>query len=267
MEHEMRTAICYYSGSGNTKLACKYLARRLDAECDLFDITRDDASDLSAYDVVGFAASSDFGGMPKAFESFLAAIAPQPDKPAFVLATYGFACGRVLSDMAERVSARGFRVVGGLKLHMPESYPPMRVAGLTFDRHPGARELRNFDAFAEELQGALGALAGGERPAARQVRLGLIDGLRPASPRTSARDDMGEKFVDAELCTECGTCAKQCVYGAIVLDPIPVFDMSACFGCWRCYNQCPQHAIYTKRFRGGPYYSRPSGHARGVLGG
>lgn len=109
----MRTAICYYSGSGNTKLACEYLARRIDAECDLFDVTRYDAPDLSAYNVVGFAASSDFGGMPKTFESFLAEIPPQPDKPAFVLATYGFACGRVLSDLAEKASARGFRVISG----------------------------------------------------------------------------------------------------------------------------------------------------------
>jgi len=266
MEHGMRTAICYYSGSGNTRLACEYLARRLGTECDLHDITRDDASDLSAYDVVGFAASSDFGGMPKAFESFLAAIPPQSDKPAFVLATYGFACGRVLSDLAEQASARGFQVIGGHKLHMPESYPPMRATGLTFDRHPGTRELRGFDAFAEELRSALGTLSRGETPVAQPVSLGLIDGLRPASPRTSARDDMGEKFVDAELCTECGTCAKQCVYGAIVLDPKPIFDMSECFGCWRCYNQCPQHAIYTKKFRGGPFYGRPSEYARGVLG-
>jgi len=263
----MRTAICYYSGSGNTKLACGYLARRLDTECDLIDVTRDDAPDLAGYDIVGFAASSDFGGMPRAFESFLAATASQPDKPAFVLATYGFACGRILRDLAEEASARGFRVIGGHKLHMPESYPPMRVTGLTFDRHPSTRELRGLDAFADELRAVLSPLAREENPAARPVRLGLIDSLRPASPRTSARDDMGEKFVDAELCTECGTCAEQCPYGAIVLDPKPVFDMSACFGCWRCYNQCPQHAIYTKKFRGGPYYARPSEHVRSVLGG
>ena len=258
----MRAAICYYSGSGNTKLACEYLARRLDTECDLIDITRDDTAGLSMYDVVGLAASSDFGGMPKAFESFLAAIPPQAERPAFVLATYGFACGRVLSDLSAQASARGFRVIGGHRLHMPESYPPMRSLGLTFDRQPGAKELRRFDAFAEELRGAL---ARGEKPEARTVRPGLLDRLRPASARTTARNDMGEKFVDAELCTECGTCAKRCPYGAIVLDPMPIFDMSGCYGCWRCYNQCPQHAIYTKKFRGGPYYASPSEHARATL--
>lgn len=37
----MRGVICYYSGSGNTKLACRYIAKRLkQIQVDLFDITK-----------------------------------------------------------------------------------------------------------------------------------------------------------------------------------------------------------------------------------
>jgi len=34
--------ICYYSGSGNTKLACEYMAKKLsNIEFDFFDIAKD----------------------------------------------------------------------------------------------------------------------------------------------------------------------------------------------------------------------------------
>ena len=51
-------------------------------------------------------------------------------------------------------------------------------------------------------------------------------------------------------CIECGLCVQQSPYGAIRLDPRPVFDEEACYGCWRCYHRCPEHAIYTAKFRG-----------------
>jgi MinD superfamily P-loop ATPase len=91
-----------------------------------------------------------------------------------------------------------------------------------------------------------------------RIRLGVVNSLLPERSRTTARADMGEKSVDVALCTECGTCASGCPYGAIRLDPKPVFDSTACYGCWRCYNRCPSNAIYTPKFRGGPYYPSAS---------
>ena len=74
--------------------------------------------------------------------------------------------------------------------------------------------------------------------------------------RTMARKDMGEKFVDESLCTECGICEKGCPYNAIVLAPKPQFDMEKCYGCWYCYNHCPEKAIYTKKYRGVGHYPK-----------
>ena len=64
------------------------------------------------------------------------------------------------------------------------------------------------------------------------------------------------KFVDESLCTECGICEKGCPYNAIILAPKPQFDMDKCYGCWRCYNKCPELAIYTKKFRGVGHYPK-----------
>ena len=261
----MRGVICYYSGSGNTKLACEYLAARVGSDFDLVDVITRDTIDLAPYDVICLAASTDFGGMPQRFETFLAELPPQAGKPAFVFNTYGLRSGRTLSDLAEQAAARGFAVVAGHSMRMPENYPPMIALRLAFADQPRPAVMREFDAFIGELGEVLGRCERGEAVEPLRVRLGLLTRMSKTRPRTTARDDMGEKSVDADLCTECGICEQRCPYGAIALAPKPVFDMGACRGCWRCYSQCPQHAIYTAKFRGGPYYPRPPEHARETL--
>ena len=261
----MRGVICYYSGSGNTKLACEYVGARLGIEFDLVDVIAEDAVDLSPYDAVGLAAPTDFGGLPHRFETFLAQLPPQGGRLAFVLNTYGFASGRTLRDLAEQTAARGLTVIGGYSLHMPEDYPPMIAIGLSFADQPKPAVMRSFDAFIAEMDGVLGEARRGVNVGPRPVRFGLLGRLSPHRDRELARRDMGEKLIDAELCIQCGTCAERCPYGAILLSPGPVFDMARCYGCWRCYNQCPQHAIYTAKFRGGPFYPRPTEPARKAL--
>jgi ferredoxin len=261
----MRGVVCYYSGSGNTKLVCEHLAATAGIDFDLVDVIRDGTVDLAPYDVVGLAASTDFWGMPQYFETFLEGLPPQQGKPAFVINTFGLASGRTLRDMAELAASRGLTVLGGHSVRMPESYPPMIAVRMGFPDQPSRTVMGKFESFIGELSSMIGDLQRGERVEPRRVRIGLLGALAPSRARTTARTDMGDKSVDADLCTECGICEQRCPYGAITLSPKPIFDMAKCCGCWRCYNQCPQHAIYTAKFRGGPYYATPSEHARETL--
>lgn len=80
----------------------------------------------------------------------------------------------------------------------------------------------------------------------------------PSLSRESARKDMGEKFVDETAYDECGRCERGCPYGAIELGLKPQFDMSKCYGCWSCYNQCPNHAIYTEKYQKVGHYPKPN---------
>ena len=67
----MKGIICYYSGSGNTKLASEYIAEKLkNADFSTCNIVRNEIPDLSKYDIVGFATFTDFGDVPKYFYSF-----------------------------------------------------------------------------------------------------------------------------------------------------------------------------------------------------
>lgn len=253
----IRWAICYYSGSGNTKLACKFIAARLSIPVDLVDITVVPGADLAAYDAVGLATFTDFGSIPERFIRYLAGLPDQAAKPAFCLNTYGLMSARTASDFIAAASSARFTVVASHSLRMPESYPPMIARGLGFGNQPSHARMRSFERFVDSLPSSVSSLAAVEVP--------RLSRLMPQRPRTTARDRMGEKRVDAATCTRCGTCERGCPYNAIALTPYPVFDQERCFGCWRCYNRCPSHAISTKRFDG-PYYPRPSEHAREALG-
>jgi ferredoxin/flavodoxin len=254
----MKGVICYYSATGNTKLACRYITGRLGVSFDLLDVVEPRATDLGSYDVVGFATSTDFWGLPQAFQAFIEGLPEQKGKPAFVLNTFGAISGKTLALLEKAVTSKGFHVLAGHSLRMPENYPPMISRGMGAQTAPSQKRLGRFDAFISSLAGLLERVARGEKIEAKGVGVGFWNNIFRTKPRTSARKDMGEKFVEESLCTECGICRNSCPYEAIVLQPKPLFDMTRCYGCWRCYNRCPAHAIYTKKYRKGPYYPGPN---------
>jgi ferredoxin len=255
---KMKGVICYYSGSGNTKLACKAIIRNLaQVEFDLYDITKKKPLDAEQYDLWGFATFTDFVGPPQLFISFMEGLPVQKDRWAFILNTYGYINGRTLLEIDKIVNARGFRVLAGHSLHTPESYPPMIAAGRGNEQAPNEQELRTFKTFVADLKEKVSMLQTGQTPSPSTLRVGLVDRFIPVYRRTHTRDEMGEKFVDDGICKACGVCEKRCPYHAITLAPKPVFDMGKCYGCWACYNHCPNHAIYTRKYRGKGYYPRP----------
>ena len=69
---QLQGIICYYSGSGNTRLACQYIAGNIkSAEFKLFNIVREGIPNLAPYDIVGFACFTDFIEPPYLIRTFL----------------------------------------------------------------------------------------------------------------------------------------------------------------------------------------------------
>ncbi len=255
----MKGIICYYSGSGNTRLAVKYVKAKIsNADFELCNVVSDDVPDLSKYDVAGFATFTDFGSAPQYMHSFFDKLNPQKNKYAFVLNTYGFVSGKTLRSLAKLAKSKNLKVLCGHSLHTPESYPPMRSRNKAYDDSPNQKELRKFDEFIDRLDSMLAAIQSGDIQGSQRIKIGLLGTLFPPFSRTRAKKDFGEQQVDVNRCKECGTCQKLCPYNAIELAPNPVFDHSKCFGCWSCYNHCPEKAIYTKKFKGEHQYPKPS---------
>lgn len=261
----MKGIIYYYSATGNTELACRYIASRSAAIAfDLSDITKNDTPNPAAYDIVGFAAPTDFWGPPHLMKTFLDRLPAQSGKPAFVFNTYGLVSGRTLPTLKDWAGARGFTVAAGHSLQAPENYPPLIIKGITSENAPGPGALKRFNDFIAELNSLPAAIQDGGIKEAK-LKTGMINALLPTRSRTQARKDMGNKFVDHDLCVGCGICKNKCPYGAIELTPKPLFDMKKCYGCWSCFNHCPQKAIYTTKIRGKGHYPGPDKKLREKL--
>jgi ferredoxin len=51
--------------------------------------------------------------------------------------------------------------------------------------------------------------------------------------------------VDKNTCTQCGTCADRCMFGAQAMqDGQAVFNRDRCYGCGLCVSTCPSGAIH-----------------------
>ena len=264
----MKGVICYYSSAGNTRLACKYIARKVSScSFDLFDIHKDNTPALDEYDVVGFATFTDFMTPSLLMRQFIQDLKTQDGKPAFVFNTFGSnSSGGTLWHMRQLVKGKGFAVFAGHTLPCPESFPPLIAEGKGFEDHPHPDELVAFNKFIEELDRLLAGITGGQLPAQDDLGLGFLTRYMPAPPRFVARWMMGQNKVDAERCTSCGTCERSCPYGAITVDEVPSFNDTKCQSCWACYNHCPTKAIYTTKLRDTGHYPRPNDHIKHVLG-
>jgi ferredoxin len=263
----LKGIICLYSGSGNTRLACQYIVKRIkSAKFDLFDITSGKTPDFNAYDAAGFATFTDFLDPPYLMKDFIEKISHQREKIAFTFNTYGFINGKTRHTLTNWVTAKGFKVISGHSLHMPESYPAMVARGRGNEQAPDERELIKFKSFISGLDEALHVYQQRGAVRKRKATPNLFNMVLPRYSRTHARHDMGAKYVDASLCNECGLCEKLCPYKALTLKPKPVFNEKKCYGCWRCYNHCPRKAIYTAKYRGAGHYPGPTASLKNKFG-
>ena len=248
-------------------MACRYIAANVRSiGLELVNMVSGRIPDLQDSAIVGFAVFTDFLAPAQLVKTYLEKLPRQDNKPAFVFNTYGFINGKTQKVLAEWVAERGFKVVAGHSLHTPESYPPMVAGGRGNEQAPNGKELRAFKRFVADLEAVCGQISRKQEVGNGKISGGLLYNLLPTFSRTRSRNDMGTKYVDAELCKECHTCEKLCPYRAIKLDPKPVFDMSKCYGCWSCYNHCPNKAIYTRKFRGVGHYPKPIDRLKEKLG-
>lgn len=255
----MKGIICYYSGSGNTKLACNYIKNKIkNINFDLFNIVNEEAPDFDIYDIVGFATFADYGLPPKLMYSFVENLEKQNNKAAFVFNTYGCLSRNTLTELSVLVTKNGFEVLSGFSLHTPENFPPMRKLGMAFDNYPKEKDIQRFDTFIMDLDKIIEQINCGRKVENRKLKTDIFAKLYKPSKKSLAEKEFGIQKVNNELCTECKVCTNGCPYHAISMKPKPVFNHEKCAGCWFCYNHCKQKAIYTPKFKGDYQYSNPN---------
>lgn len=241
----------YLSPNGSTRSVARALAEGLSGDDSLASLTdlADAEASASLLDAIrGDGFTCLLVGSPVYFNravppvmAFIEKLPPSDGRWAVPFVTYGKACsGVALWQMASALQAKGYQLAGAAKVQavhsmMWESRDPVGVG------HPDEAELERIRQFAETL--------------GHRFETGTIDALslqaldyHPEELTAELRPTIGKpwpvmpKYVDGEVCTECGTCADECPVSTITLNPLPEFG-PACIDCFNCVRLCPEGAI------------------------
>lgn len=237
MGDNMNISACtaaYFTGAGTTRTVTEHFAAAIKAAgipARAVDITPagSDVPIFGANDLAVFAVPS-FGGRVPAPALAQFARCEGHGTPAVLIVTFGNrAVDDTFLELADMVRERGFIPValGAICAHH----------SLMVDVAKGRPDKTDLETVDNLARTALDKLARASN--ARDAELADIPGNRPY------RDFAGSPFraqADADACTGCGSCARQCPAGAIdPADPART-DTDACITCIRCIVGCPAGA-------------------------
>lgn len=250
----MRTAICFFSGTGNTAFAARELAAALPTEygVELFDI------ELPAgqggppvpldHELIGLGAPVHSFDVPVAFDRFLRRLGPGNGRSVFLFVTEGEDIGEPFERAARLIEKRGYRVIGEFVYLLPGN------VGLLSEQDGRL----DYDFLGWRGQNDRAAMAAVCREQARADAAALVGGT-PRRHRGSFRHRLlsrtagpgfylGCRLAWLQLrasaaCTGCGLCERHCPTRSIQLERGRPRFRPGCTACTRCQQVCPARAI------------------------
>lgn len=145
----MKTVIVYYSKHhGNTKKLIDAIAA--EHEVTAIDASQVSATDLTAYDRVGFASGIYYSKFHKTVLDFAEKNLPD-GKPVFFLYTCGAEKKGYTKAIAEAVSKHSANILGEYGCLGFDSFGPFKLIGGIAKGHPDEAELKNAVSFFQGL--------------------------------------------------------------------------------------------------------------------
>lgn len=242
-----RTAVVYFSQTGNTERVAQAIGRglsRAGTAVETFDLLATDPRTMLAYELVGIGAPVFYYREPVVVERFIKAMPGMPGRHAFIFLTSGGNPANTFHHMARALRRRGLVVIDSYACHGYDTYPPF-IGQDRFAGHPDRDEIAAAQEFGTRLPVRLERVRDGDltqlpRFARQWDRMGRLSIIFRSGLMSKLL--LPRKVVNREKCIRCGICVDRCPVKIIRLDPFPVFARG-CIHCYLCERVCPVDAI------------------------
>jgi ferredoxin/flavodoxin len=255
----MKTAIYYFTGTGNTLAVARELAQELSREpgdTEIVPIPSLNQQDTFFADAeaVGIAFPVYFLDMPGIVKEFVRKLRFSKKPYIFGIATCGERPGGALYSLKSLLEEKGTTLASGFVLVMPENFiGPVDLMGDACHRQEKYAAARNrIPAVAEAIRERRQVMPEGNGSAILRIG-GIITRMFATSLYNTPR-----RFHATGTCNRCRTCERVCPTGNITVANDGVRWGSSCTQCYACIHWCPKGAIEIGgRTAGKPRYHHP----------
>jgi Pyruvate/2-oxoacid:ferredoxin oxidoreductase delta subunit len=243
----MKTIIYYFTGTGNSLAAAQQCAATL-GDCELVPIAslaNTPGTIAPPADRVGIVCPVYDAGVPRIVVEFAARLDLSRAGYTFAIVTLGGTGVSALHQLSTILSAKGGRKLdAAFAVKMPGNFPPVGKppAGEKRDRILAAADARLGEIAGQIDQGL--AVPPGFSPVSSLMRFLLYP------PFFNNVHGMDKAFSVSDACTACGTCAKVCPVGNIVIANDRPAWQHRCECCCACLHFCPVEAIQLDLMQG-----------------
>lgn len=248
----MKTAIFYYSGTGNSLWSARLLAEKL-GHATLRRMTGADALAAGDAETVGFVFPVHMWGIPGPVVQFIDKLALRPETYLFALAVNAGQVARTLVQLQELLAKRGGKLAAGFDIVLPSNYIPWGGPG------PGERREARIAAARVKLEQAAACIANLETGTVEMGPLWqrlLFTAIYRASFNQVPK--MDKDFWCDDRCNSCGICVRICPAQNIELKKGRPTWRHHCEQCLACIQWCPQQSIqFGKKTPGVERYHHP----------
>lgn len=235
----MKTEIYYFTGTGNSLVVARDLAKELNGELIAIPSVMSKETINVDAEVIGVVFPVYIWGMPLIVTRFINKLENLKDKYVFAVATCGGMPGATINQFEKVLENRGGQLAVGFTVIMPGNYTPMY--GAIEER----KQMQMFKKWDYKLKIICKYVKDNKRGIKENnnvfVNLIFSSFIYNLSPKHIPK--MDRQFWFDENCNKCGICKKVCpVDNITITEGSPTWNGN-CEQCFACLQWCPQKAI------------------------
>lgn len=237
--------IFYYTGTGNSLSVAKSIGGELISIPQVMKSKelyfKSDAIGI-VFPIYGLEA-------PKKVQEFISKVKIEADY-IFAIGTYGNSPGAAMSNLEKLAEKNDFHFDYLNYLLMVDNCLPIFNIDKQIENLPKKNVEKNLEIIINEIKNK-------EKKYAKESVLGkIITSVYGAYARRTYTGNEAKKYIVGDNCTRCGTCARGCPAGNIIVSNKVEFK-DKCELCQSCIHLCPQNAIHLKNEKNNTRWRNP----------